>query len=167
MTSLQFKINKVHLSKLMKGNPLKHQFCQMLSDYIRFCNCCALNNLLNMWQHTNTLTNTHVIIVKMFLNDINNFCKLQFFSIAKTLKPIGWTKFAVAWTHLANCAVCCQYLKPFHMVKHNLQISLRLFSRTLNTFSFSKHILHSNAHVIHTGKHNWQSNTKKRTHVID
>ena len=85
---------------------------------------------------------------------------LQFFSIAKTLKPIGWTKFSVAWTHVANCAVCCQYLKLFHMVKHNLQISLRLFSKTLNTFSVSKHILHSNAHVIHTGKHKWQqSNT--------
>ena len=90
---------------------------------------------------------------------------LQFFSIAKTLKPIGWTKFSVAWTHLANYAVCCQYLKPFHMVKHNMQISLRLFSKTLNTFSFSKHILHSNAHVIHTGKHKWQQSNTNREHM--
>ena len=90
---------------------------------------------------------------------------LQFFSIAKTLKPIGWTKFSVAWTHVANCGVCCQYLKLFHMVKHNLQISLRLFSKTLNTFSVSKHILHSNAHVIHTGKHKWQQSNTNRENM--
>ncbi len=53
------------------------------------------------------------------------------------------------------------------MVKHNLQISLRLFSKTLNTFSFSKHLLHSNAHVIHTGKHKWQQSNTNREHVID
>ena len=92
---------------------------------------------------------------------------LQFFSIAKTLKPIGWTKFSVAWTHVANCGVCCQYLKLFHMVKHNLQISLRLFSKTLNTFSVSKHILHSNAHVIHTGKHKWQIQIEKTCHWLN
>jgi len=51
------------------------------------------------------------------------------------------------------------------MVKHNLQISLRLFSKTLNTFSFSKHILHSNAHVIHTGKHKWQQSSTNREHM--
>ncbi len=95
----------------------------------------------------------------------SHLIRLQFFSIAKTLKPIGWTKFSVAWPHLANCAVCCQYLKPFYMVKHNLQISLRLFSKTLNRFSFSKHLLHSNAHVTHTGKHKWQKSNTNREHM--
>jgi hypothetical protein len=47
----------------------------------------------------------------------------------------GETGISVAWTHLANYAVCCQYLKPFHMVKHH-------FADLTSTFQQnSKHLL--------------------------
>jgi len=53
------------------------------------------------------------------------------------------------------------------MVKHNLQISLRLFSKTLNTFSFSKHILmHMSSTLVNTSGNN-QIQIENTCHLIE